>query len=393
MTTTATHPVAELPRTAHRVPWYLYAVVAASISVICGLIWDISWHRTIGRDTFWTPAHLAIYFGGILAGGSSGWLVLKTTFAGTPEERAASVSFWGFRGPLGAWVCIWGSFAMLTSAPFDNWWHDAYGLDVTILSPPHAVLGIGISGIQIGALLMTLAAQNRGGFQPLRRLTVLFVLAAGIFLTMHAVMTMEYNFTNQMHSSQFYRVSALVFPVVLVAAARAARIRFPATAVAAAYMALMLVMIWLLQLFPAEPRLAPITHPIDHMIPPHFPMLLIVPAFALDLLMHRIGDKHDWLLAALLGPAFILVLLGVQWVVADFLLSPLARTYVFAAGQWGYNEGPGDWYYRYWAQDGFANGDWNRALFARGVAIAAVIAMVGSRVGLWMGSWMARVRR
>ena len=29
---------------------------------------------------------------------------------------------------------------MLTSAPFDNWWHDAYGLDVKIISPPHMFL-------------------------------------------------------------------------------------------------------------------------------------------------------------------------------------------------------------------------------------------------------------
>ena len=57
--------------------------------------------------------------------------------------------FWGFRAPLGAWVCIWGAFAMLTSAPFDDWWHNAYGLDVKILSPPHVVLAAGIGAIQI----------------------------------------------------------------------------------------------------------------------------------------------------------------------------------------------------------------------------------------------------
>src|SRR3989338_1904298 len=157
MAATADVPGTAPPRTTHYAPWYLYCVVAGSLSVICGLIWDISWHRSIGRDTFWTPAHLAIYLGGILAGCSSGWVVLKTTFAGTPVERGASVPFWGFRGPLGAWVCIWGAFAMLTSAPFDNWWHDTYGLDVTILSPPHAVLGMGIAGVQIGALLITVA--------------------------------------------------------------------------------------------------------------------------------------------------------------------------------------------------------------------------------------------
>ena len=112
---------------------------------------------TIGRDTFWTPAHMAIYLGGVLAGLSGGWLALKTTFAGTPEERAAAVRFWGFRAPLGAWVAIWGALAMLTSAPFDDWWHNAYGLDVEILSPPHSVLAAGMIAIQLGAMLLALA--------------------------------------------------------------------------------------------------------------------------------------------------------------------------------------------------------------------------------------------
>jgi len=32
---------------------------------------------------------------------------------------------------------------MLASAPFDDWWHNAYGLDVRIISPPHMVLAAG----------------------------------------------------------------------------------------------------------------------------------------------------------------------------------------------------------------------------------------------------------
>jgi len=144
------------------IPWHCHALVFASTSIIAGLIWDISWHTTIGRDTFWTPAHMAIYLGGVLAGLSCGFLVLKTTLAGTPEERAASVRVWGMRGPLGAWFAIWGAFAMITSAPFDDWWHNAYGLDVMILSPPHVVLALGMFGVMSGALLLVLARQNRG---------------------------------------------------------------------------------------------------------------------------------------------------------------------------------------------------------------------------------------
>jgi hypothetical protein len=143
--------------------WPIYAVLFASTSVVLGVTWDISWHRTIGRDTFWTPAHLAIYLGGVVSGLTCAWLALRTTFAGQAEDRAATVRFWGFRAPFGAWVSIWGAIAMLTSAPFDDWWHNAYGLDVKIISPPHMVLAAGIGAIQAGAMLMALASQNRAG--------------------------------------------------------------------------------------------------------------------------------------------------------------------------------------------------------------------------------------
>ena len=141
--------------------WLTYAVPFAATSAVVGVIWDISWHRTIGRDTFLTPAHLAIYLSGIVAGLSCGWLVLRTTFYGTPDTRAAGVSVWGFRGPLGAWLCIWGAIAMIASAPFDDWWHNAYGLDVKVLSPPHSLLALGFTAIQLGALLIALSRQNR----------------------------------------------------------------------------------------------------------------------------------------------------------------------------------------------------------------------------------------
>src|SRR6202171_6029912 len=116
-------------------------------SILAGLLWDISWHKTIGRDTFWTPAHLLIHFGGITAGLTGAFFILRTTFGNDPLARAASVKVWGFRGPFGAWLSIWGCFAMLTSAPFDDWWHSAYGLDVKILSPPHTVLALGVCAV------------------------------------------------------------------------------------------------------------------------------------------------------------------------------------------------------------------------------------------------------
>lgn len=61
--------VAELPsiRTS-AVPWYVWSSAIAVTSTTFGLYWDISWHMGIGRDSFWTPAHLAIQFGAVLTG-------------------------------------------------------------------------------------------------------------------------------------------------------------------------------------------------------------------------------------------------------------------------------------------------------------------------------------
>ena len=125
-----------------------------------GLQWDISWHESIGRDSLWSPPHIVIYLGGILGGAASGLIVLKATFGKDKKLKDGSVSFWGFKGPIGAWVSIWGAIAMLTSAPFDDWWHNAYGLDVEIISPPHTLLALGFFSIIIGTMLIILSRQN-----------------------------------------------------------------------------------------------------------------------------------------------------------------------------------------------------------------------------------------
>ena len=68
---------------------------------------------------------------------------------------------WGFEAPLGAFIAAWGGVAMLTSAPFDNWWHSAYGLDVKILSPPHVFLILGNLAVNTGTLILILGMMNR----------------------------------------------------------------------------------------------------------------------------------------------------------------------------------------------------------------------------------------
>ncbi|HEY6333461.1 MAG TPA: hypothetical protein VI756_29320, partial [Blastocatellia bacterium] len=319
----------ELTR-ASSIPWFAFAVLFGSTSIIIGGQWDISWHMSIGRDTFWTPAHMAIYLGGVVAGLSSGWVVLKTTFAGTVAERESSVGIWGFKGPLGAFFCIWGAFAMVTSAPFDDWWHNTYGLDTEILSPPHVVLALGIGMIQVGAIVVTLALQNRyEAEQGVRAdrgtettLRLMYLYASGMLLTNAAVMAWTYMQRTLMHASIFYQVGCAVFPLFVVATARASRMKWPATVTTAVYTGLCLALMWILPLFPAEPKLGPVRQHVTHMVPMEFPILLIVPAVAIDIVMRRMREKSDWRLSVALGVAFFAVLFPVQWFFGDFLNSP-----------------------------------------------------------------------
>jgi hypothetical protein len=378
------------------IEWPIYAVVFASTCIVSGLLWDISWHRTIGRDTFWSPPHVLEQIAAIVAGFSCGYLALRTTFGGSAEARGKSVRFWHFfQAPLGAWVCIWGTIMMLTSAPFDNWWHNAYGLDVKIISPPHMVLAAGMFGIELGAMLMVLGAQNRATREEdRRRLGIIFAYAAGIVVVMISILLEEdAAFGNHMHGSFFYKVTAGALPLFLVAFARGSRLKWPATTTALLYMTIVLLTMWITQLFPAQARLAPIYNAVTHMVPTPFPLLLVFPALAIDLLMRRFGTERDWTLSAAIGVAFVAVMLAVHWFWADFLLSPAARNFVFGADQWDYSSTLGPWRYQFWNLDVDATGKFSPRLLAQGLGMAMIIGIVSSRLGLWWGKGMSRIMR
>jgi hypothetical protein len=369
-------------------PWYCLAAVLGATCIPIGALWDISWHSTIGRDTFWTPAHLTIHAGGLIPGFTAGWLALCATFFRKEQDRSTAVRLGPFYAPLGAWVIIWGALAMLFSAPFDNWWHNAYGLDVEILSPPHTVLAAGMYAVALGSFLLVLSHQNRTGD---RAGSLLFIHAAGVLLVMSTIIVTEKSYPNQQHGSFFYQVSAAIYPLYLVIASRASKLRWGATGAALVYMGIVALMVWILPLFRAEPRLAPIYNPVTHMVPPSFPLLLVVPAFFIDLLTHafrsRPGYWNDWVLAFLLGCAFLGSFLAAQYFFSELLISPAADNWFFAGNHWWpYFIKPTEYRFRFWnpIKDPLTLG---------GLSIALALCVVKSRIALAFAKWMARVQR
>ncbi|XWW45713.1 hypothetical protein JYG30_23850 [Fibrella sp. USSR17] len=386
-------------------PTYAYAVVFASFCIIMGLLWDIMWHMSIGRDGLFSAPHVVMYVGALVSGLFSGYQILSLTLRKNHPERARSVRFWGiFYGSLGAMYCVWGALAMLTSAPFDDWWHNTYGLDVQILTPPHTILLVGMMMVQFGAIVAVLSLQNQSASQSTpqqaSRIRLLFVLSSAFILSVLFVLLSESMGRYESHNSSYYVTGAIAFPFLLLAIGRAASgdasFRYPITAVTAVYMLAIAIPSWVLPLFPAVPKLGPVANPITHYQAFIFPLMLVIPGYTLDRLMNRFAagrtDKplNDWVLAALTGTVFMLVLLAVQWPFGGFLHeSPYARNWFFMSDSWTYDSDP-NWEYRFKFSPRLLQ---SPAQFALGFGKAILIAIVSARVGLLWGGWMRRVVR
>jgi hypothetical protein len=239
-------------------------------------------------------------------------------------------------------------------------------------------------------MLLVVAEGNRAPAGAERRPGTAFLYLGGVVLLMLATVLMEDSYPNDQHGAHFYKASCLVYPVLLVAVARASRLRWAATKAALFYSALELAMVWILPLFPAQPKLAPINYPLDHMAAPLFPLLLVVPALAIDLGIQRAqgpGRRSRWWLAPVLAALFFALFLPLQWNVSKFLLTPAAENAVFASDRhWDYSRVPGDWMTRYWLKS-------KEPLTPQAAGAALLLATVSAQVGLGWGAWMARVKR
>ena len=370
------------------VPWTIWCMIAGMGSGMIGGPWDISWHMSIGRDTFWTPAHVMIQMTGVLVGVACAYTILSTTFGHDARAQSAAVRIWGFRGPLGAFIAVWGCVAMLTSAPFDNWWHNAYGLDVKIVSPPHTLLSLGSLAIKIGLMALIAGHISHASASVRRTLGwLLLFVGAGCVGQMGTLLTNS-TWPSAMHSAACYLAVALAIPPVLIAPAWASQWRWGCTTVAGFYTAIHLAFEWILPLFPATPKLGPVYQHVTHLVPLHFPLLFIVPAIVLDLLWRRLGDSGRWKLALLSGPIFQLSFMAVQWPFADFLMSPAARNRVFGMAYFAYFDPATILYDPYKFESAETH-----AQFAKFMAMAFAFSVITARLGFAWGDWMRRMRR
>ena len=151
----------------------------------------------------------------------------------------------------------------------------------------------------------------------------LFLYVGGTVLCESLLIKLESISRADQHNARFYIVVLIGTPAILTALAIASERKWASTIIAGVYSAFALAFLWILPLFPAEPKLGPVYREVTHFIPWEFPLLIMVPAFVMDLIMQRTATWRPLVRGLVVGLAFFAAFVAVQWPFADFMLSPL----------------------------------------------------------------------
>lgn len=308
-------------------PFELWWGALAATLIPVSLIWDYSWESSIGVDEVWSPPHLATRVGVWLCGWLSLQLIVRFSLAQWRGDPSAGIGVGPFSGPSGAWVLGWGAALFEVAVRFDLWWQQAYGLGAGLWHPPQLLKATAFFTLLLGALLLAAVGRQESP----RSAVICSIWVGGLLLALCCgVVLLMNNMANAQHTASFAKISCAVYPALLLAVGSAANFRWGVTAVALAYTLVSGVMVWVLPLFPATPLTLPIHNAMTHLLPPPFPLLLIAPALALDLIRARFTKPSGLIRILLFGLGFALVFLPAQWHFAKFLLSPAADNWFFA---------------------------------------------------------------
>ena len=232
--------------------WLVVPIFLGSASALAGGYWDDAWHTERGRDSFLIAPHLAIYLGVAAAGwGLALWAAIAARSVGT---RAALA-----HPPLALAVIAAG--ATLAAGPIDNAWHEAFGRDAVIWSPPHLLGIVGTAGL--AAALMVELAGRRGQ-----------TAAAGMLLAALTFPVVEYETDVPQFDEAWYLPALAAGALLALALARRAALDrpWPATRAAAAHLGFITAVAAFLLALGYDAPLLP---------------LLVVPAVALDVAARR----------------------------------------------------------------------------------------------------------
>lgn len=213
----------------------LWGLLAAKLVANWGLTWDIQWHMTIGRDSFWIAPHVMVYAAVVVMFALSVAVAGRDTLAGRAPD-APTLHGFGLSTSLGFHLAVWGIVAVVLAAPIDDLWHRLFGLDVTLWSPPHL---LGLAGSSLNTLACVVIAREVYPASSRVGLVATLVAAGQFYSSVRVVLepTYLYAFTyGGVLFHAFAMLAALLLPVPLIVSARLAARRWaPIAAVLIAF--------------------------------------------------------------------------------------------------------------------------------------------------------------
>jgi hypothetical protein len=212
-----------------------WALVGAKLVGAWGLAWDIQWHVTIGRDSFWIPPHVMMYVSVVIGFAVSFAVIARDTTAGVP----AGLPSWrilGLDGTRGFHLAAWGMALVLLAAPIDDLWHRLFGIDVTLWSPPH-LLGLGGAALNtLGCVLVATEVYPAGAAHLAGTLLSAALLYGGVRVVLDPAYLLAFTYGGVLFHA-FAILGALALPFTLIVATRLTDRRWTPMAVVAVALA------------------------------------------------------------------------------------------------------------------------------------------------------------
>ncbi|MDQ4091821.1 MAG: hypothetical protein M3163_16220, partial [Actinomycetota bacterium] len=265
--------------------WSLAGVLSGLIMLLIAMIgfyWDVAWHIDNGRDDeLFTPSHVMILVG---LGGLIYAAGIAVLFASL--EKASTAIQWRFlRIPWSAVLLTALGVGGVVAFPIDAMWHEAYGVDVTLWSPPHIQLVAAGSLATIALWLM--AAEGRASAEPTMLGRFIYVLTAGTVLVGMSTLQGEFDYGVPQFQVLYLPLLIMIAAGFTLMATRLDLGPWGAVKVVAVFLVLRLLLVWA------------IGGALNHTIP-HFPLYL-GSALIVEAAVRWLGTERPLRLAVITG--------------------------------------------------------------------------------------------
>ena len=140
----------------------LFLIVLCLYHIIArfGLAVDLQWHTDVGRDKLFTPPHIMILAGIVPTSIMLTSYIFWYSFISKQDDKVG-FNIGPFIAPTSLWMMVCGLLTLVVGGLYDDLWHTSYGVDTTIITPPHIWTFAGGMLVEIATIVLALQMKER----------------------------------------------------------------------------------------------------------------------------------------------------------------------------------------------------------------------------------------